>query len=208
MWEVDIISMSFGFEAEDANIEASLKNAEKNDVLLIAAASNVGGDHVDAFCWPAATRDNVMCMYATDGKGQPYAENPRWCKEKYRFATLGVMVPGYARPDDHGISHEVHRSGTSISTPAAAGVAACVLSFVWQMEAIYIETARSETKGASERFQLAKGRLFRASGMNKVFEKMTDADGNNGFHFVHPWRLFDGNTTSTTLIENIVNCLI
>lgn len=199
--------MSFGFEAEDHTIEAALKNADNKNVLLLAAASNVSRDMVHASSWPAATRDNVMCIYATDGKGQPYAENPRWRKEIYHFATLGVMVPGFSPPAADGRSRVTHRSGTSIATPAAAGVAACILNFVWRMEAIYIASAESEKSNASERFQLASRRLLKASGMNKVFKEMTDADDTTGFHFVHPWKLFDGKTTPATLIENIVNCL-
>jgi subtilisin family serine protease len=128
VWGVDIISMSFGFEEQDDTIEAALVNAERKDVLLIAAASGVGRDMVNALSWPAARQDNVMCIYATDGEGNPYPENPRWRKDNYHFATIWVMVPGWSPPAADGIFHKTHRSGTSIATPVAAGIAACVLN--------------------------------------------------------------------------------
>lgn len=198
--------MSFGFEAEDDTIEAALRNAEDKNVLLIAAASNAGRDMVHACSWPAASRDNVMCIYATEGKGLPYSENPMWRKDTHNFATLGVMVPVFSPPATD-VTWPTHRTGTSIAAPAAAGVAACVLSFVWRMEAIYIAAAQAENLEADARFQLAKRKLLKASGMSQVFKQMADMNDSTGYHFVHPWKLFNGKTTPTTLIENIVNCL-
>lgn len=199
--------MSFGFEARDAVIDAALKKAEDNDVLLIAAASNVGRDMVDAPSWPAATRDNVMCIYAAEGRGVPYPDNPRWRRDTHRFATLGVMVPVWSTSGDSAVSCITHRSGTSIATPAAAGVAACVLSFVWRSEAIYLSNMKTKNRRANERFQYAKKRLVKASGMSEIFKRMADEDDNADYHFVHPWKMFDQSTSTTTLIENIVNYL-
>jgi hypothetical protein len=201
--------MSFGFEGEDEVIEAALKKADQNDVLLLAAASNVGRDMVGAHSWPAATRDNVMCIYATEGKGLPYTENPTWCKDSHRLATLGVMVPVWSPPGDDATPRITHRSGTSIATPVAAGVAACILNFVWRSKDIYLSTTASNDENASERFRQAKKRLQKARGMGEIFFKqMTDRDNKTEYHFVHPWKLFDRETTATTLIENIVNCLV
>lgn len=52
--------MSFGFESQDAVIDAALRKAEDHDVLLLAAASNVGRDMVGARSWPAATM-TMLC---------------------------------------------------------------------------------------------------------------------------------------------------
>lgn len=164
--------------------------------------------HLGARSWPAATRDNVMCIYATEGRGTPYTENPTWCKDTHRLATLGVMVPVWSPPSGGAAPRITHRSGTSIATPVAAGIAACVLSFVWRSQAIYLSNTTSEDARTSERFQRAMKELQKARGMGEIFKRMTDGNNSTEYHFVHPWKLFDRQTTTTTLIENIVNCLV
>lgn len=202
--------MSFGYETQDDAIEAAMARAEGKGVLLIAAASNVGGDTVDARSWPAARRDNVMCIYATEGKGHPYDDNPKWATDAHRLAILGVMVPVWdVMSSNDSITNRVtHRSGTSIASPIAAGVAACVLSFVWRTEGLYLSSREGDTATASARLAAAKTRLLRASGMSEIFWRMTRQDTTDHYHFVHPWKLFHQGTNATTLINNIVRWLI
>lgn len=118
------------------------------------------------------------------------------------------MVPVWSPPGDHVAARITHTSGTSVATPAAAGVAACILNFVWRSEATYLSNAGKEDSRALERFQRAKKELLRARGMSEVFKRMTDGNSNADYHFVYPWKLFDGQTTASTLIENIVNWLV
>lgn len=201
--------MSFGYETQDDAIEDALARAEGKGVLLIAAASNVGGDTVDARSWPAAKRDNVMCIYATEGRGRPYDDNPKWAKDARRLATLGVMVPVWdlMSSSDSITPRVAHRSGTSIASPVAAGVAACVLSFVWRTEGLYLSNCEGDPAIASARLSAAKKQLLRARGMSEIFWRMTDQNTMEHYHFVHPWKLFHKDTTPTTLLENIVKWL-
>jgi hypothetical protein len=187
VWDVDIISMSFGYEAEVEVIEKALKKADDNNVLLIAAASNVGGNTALAQRWPG-TRDNVMSVYAAEGKGFQYADNPPPRANAYNFATLGVMVPVWSVPDDSGNSQEMHCTGTSYATPIAAAIAASVLEFIRHTESDYMNQFSKERRERLQgRVDVAKTAVSRASGMCKVFMLMAEKKGD--YDYVQPANL-------------------
>lgn len=68
-WQPDIITMSFGWPARDDkydSLEKARKNAQFNDVLLFAAASNNGANAKRA--WPAR-HSGVVCVHSTAADG-------------------------------------------------------------------------------------------------------------------------------------------
>jgi len=157
--------MSFGFEDENDLIDAALDNAIDAGKLIIAAASNNGG--LSGRARPAR-QEGVICIHATDGKGNKGGMNPSPMANRDNFATLGVAVPSKWKGND------VWKSGTSFAVPIAVGFAADVLEF------------------AKYRCTNLKPRklkiLHRKQGMQAIFWKM--AEERDGYDFIHPVRLW------------------
>jgi hypothetical protein len=205
VWRVDIISMSFGYESMDEAIDDALRLAGEHKVLLIAAASNVGGNTARARRWPSE-RDNVISIRAAEGRGGEWDGNPPPCAYAYNFATLGVMVPVWSTPDEHGISQQICRTGTSIATPVAAAVAASVIEFIRNTERIYVDVdAQSERAKKQRQVDRTKRTVSQASGMCKVFSMMAEKTGR--FDYIQPTNLLRKDTTPTKLLEQIMNTL-
>ncbi|KAM0555886.1 hypothetical protein ACHAPJ_006288 [Fusarium lateritium] len=131
-WQPDIITMSFGWPARDdgyESLEKAIKNAQFNDVLLFAAASNDGANAKRA--WPAR-HSGVICVHSTTADGNPSPFNPVAIPGD-NFAVVGEAVEG-AWPQ-HLCDKQVdescltHKSGTSFATPIAAGIAAFLLQY-------------------------------------------------------------------------------
>ncbi|KAJ6443903.1 peptidyl-prolyl cis-trans isomerase ppi1 [Purpureocillium lavendulum] len=131
-WKPDIISMSFGWPARDAEydqLEAALKNARFHDVLVFAAASNDGANAKRA--WPARHQD-VICVHSTAADGTPSPLNPV-ATAGDNFATIGEAVEGAWPPRLCDMTTNQgcvsYRSGTSYATPILAGIAAFLLQY-------------------------------------------------------------------------------
>jgi hypothetical protein len=88
-WNVDIISMSFGFESQNKDIDAAIDRAFKADKLMFAAASNEGGNKRRS---RPARSPQVICMHACDGKGNKGDMSPSPMSNRDNFTTLGVAV--------------------------------------------------------------------------------------------------------------------
>ncbi|KAH8587087.1 peptidase S8/S53 domain-containing protein [Bisporella sp. PMI_857] len=169
-WAVDecdahIISMSFGFEDENDLIDAALDKALDAGKLIIAAASNNGG--ISGRARPAR-QEGVLCIHATDGKGNKGGMNPSPITNKGNFATLGVAIPSKWKGKD------VWKSGTSFAVPIAVGFAADVLEF-----AKYKCTNLKPRK-----LKL----LYQKQGMQAIFRRMSEQ--RDGYDFIHPARLW------------------
>lgn len=226
-WKVDIISMSFGYEAEVPIIEQELKEADRAGILLFAAASNVGGNTMFARRWPAK-RTNVMCMYACEGEGNWYDKNPTADPHEHNFAALGVSVPLHTIPDASGNSPEIYRSGTSISTPVAAAIAASVLETIQRMQGEYVEyklgpfdkridaqACASNPKMAAQvqrkrqmivdkvnkRYNTAIEKLKTARGMSAAFSLM--AENRQGYEYIQPWKLLREHDIPIVLVTKV-----
>ena len=82
--------MSLGFDDANDMIDAALDNAIDAGKLIIAAASNNGG--LSGRARPAR-QEGVICIHATDEKGNKGAMNPSPIANRDNFATLGVALP-------------------------------------------------------------------------------------------------------------------
>lgn len=129
--QVDIISMSFGFQQEVLVNEAPvISNAILDAVhkrwgflLFFAAAANYGNNQKEMF---PACHSLVIPMRGTDGMGVFQDFNPPPdLRGPPVFGTLGTEVPSASLSTQTGL---VYRTGTSVATPIAAGIAAMVLS--------------------------------------------------------------------------------
>lgn len=127
----DIISMSFGFPEEpEINGESVISNAiaqaemaRNQRILFFAAAANDGGNQMEMF---PARHQSVCSVRATDhhGKFSPFNPPPSLFEANV-IGTLGEQVTGAGLCG----SRDVIRTGTSVATPIAAGIAATLLGY-------------------------------------------------------------------------------
>ncbi|KAF9774248.1 hypothetical protein IL306_007785 [Fusarium sp. DS 682] len=132
VWEVDVISMSFGIREFNEDMKEAILNARHKQTLMFAAASNDGANHGRAF--PAKDR-GVFCIHSSDGNGYPSRFNPIAEEDDVNFCLLGENVESHwpVGTNGHNSNFRV-LSGTSVATPIAAGLAASLLSLVRQQE--------------------------------------------------------------------------
>ena len=113
----NIISMSWGDFEESALIYDAVKYAYDKGVLLVAAAGN---DATSIKHFPAAY-DEVVAVTATDQND----DSPRWTNfgNWIELSAPGVDIYSTVHDDSYA-----NKSGTSMSTPHVAGVAALIWS--------------------------------------------------------------------------------
>lgn len=125
--------MSFGFpnETEEGcdEITQAIKIAYSQDTLVFAAASNSGAFHGRAF---PASLSNLFAIYAATGMGNRGPTTPSHEKHRDNFSTLGVAVESAWPKALSENPWKRRKSGTSFSTPIAAGIAAFVLFYARQ----------------------------------------------------------------------------
>ncbi|KAH0426440.1 hypothetical protein CcaCcLH18_10325 [Colletotrichum camelliae] len=122
---VDIISMSFGFPSEVPVITAAIRKAildRNGSLIFFAAASNAGGNGKEMF---PANLDEVFSIRETNSRGAFSDTNPPVNPNgPIVFGTLGRDVPAASLSTARG---EVPKSGSSVATAVAAGIAASLL---------------------------------------------------------------------------------
>ncbi|KAK8015109.1 hypothetical protein PG990_008405 [Apiospora arundinis] len=184
-WEVDIISLSFGFDAWIDPIEEAIQNAVKKSILVMAATANYGTSCRMTF--PAIMPD-VISLHAADYTGSAAGTNPVVEYGK-NLTILGVDVLSAWIPtssaedasDDDRPSTEP-MTGTSVATPVAAGIAALVLEFTRQRD----PGGDPETDKTLARL---RENLRKRHGMENVFRAMGRPTGGGTYVNIVPWSL-------------------
>jgi hypothetical protein len=198
--------MSFGFPEVIPEIDKAIQHARRKNVLMLAAASNYGGNRKRT--WPARS-DDVMCIYATDGDGNKYGKNPTPLANKDNFAVLGESVEALWPPTSpHGRARKVRKSGTSTATPICAAIAGIVVTALRLNEDDYVSSIEEGKREETRRLYRQKvTALGRASAMASVFELMVNKEGmRDDYQFIAPWRIFDeGNHKRSTTLETILD---
>lgn len=114
-----VINMSLGGANQSSIVDAALNFAERNGVVVVAAAGNAGHTIYGGRCLYPANHETVLCVGAVDSQG----ERPYWSNEYPDVAAPGVSIlsttPG---------SNYESWNGTSMATPHVAGQAALYLS--------------------------------------------------------------------------------
>ena len=135
-WDVDIISMSFGFgktnKTHDVIEQTILKHSSQRQILFAAAANH--GNNQSYIAYPARI-NRVICVKSSNSYGNPSTFSPRYSqREGMAFFTLGEEVLSMWRSSwENGVRILQRRAtGTSVATPIAAGIAALVLEFINQ----------------------------------------------------------------------------
>ncbi|KAK4063328.1 uncharacterized protein Triagg1_9479 [Trichoderma aggressivum f. europaeum] len=173
-WEVDVISMSFGFPTCNMDdyheLEDALANAHAKRVLLFAAASNSGGKLGRAY---PARDQNVIAIHATDTYGNRSPFSPTALSHDINLATVGEAIesawPVYLL--DNSSSKALRcKSGTSFATAIAAGIAAFLLLYA----KIHLPDKADALKSRRRMQALLK----------RVAEKEAGQTARDGYHFI------------------------
>ncbi|GAP85568.1 putative serine protease [Rosellinia necatrix] len=171
-WDVDIVTMSFGFATRHEPIHMAIRAAEDvrgRRIIFFAAAANEGANRDEMF---PAYLPAVISVRATDHFGSfasafdppPTVSN----SSSPLYGTLGLNVP-YSWP-----SPEV-RSGCSMATPIMAGM----VSLVFQLAACH-----GMDKGC-------QAKLRTLEGVQQLLADIAVRRGDNRY-YVYLLRLFDG----------------
>lgn len=185
-WHVNIISMSFGFAESVDIISSEILNAYSKNVLMFAAASNGAGNSITS--WPAR-HENVISIYATNGYGNKYKKNPPQMEGRHNFALLGSSVEGCWPPGFNGGRETRYRSGTSVATPIAAGIAGVLMYIMRREMRTYLEYSRRRKGLNQEQYEKKLLGLATPRGMSTVFKVMSHE--RDGYDYVTPWELLE-----------------
>lgn len=205
-WDVDILSLSLGFQHFSEAIEAALQSSVRKGKIVLAAASNNGT--LRAMAYPAWD-SNVIPINSANGRGRPSDFNPPAVPGK-TLTILGENVPSAwitsaptttatnsANPSDGDalqstaptapadVTATRRMSGTSVATPIAAGVVALLL------ELAMIEVPDDRATQATLRHVLPH--LKRQAGLSELL--MRKAVGTGDFRNIVPMDLLSPNLT-------------
>ena len=189
--KADIVTMSFGFSDDKLSISKAIRSAVNNSnesVLFFAAAANSGANEKEMF---PARHECVISMRGTNSNGQFQDFNPpRNPWERMVFGTLGLEVPAASLSNE--ATEEVSRSGSSIATAVAAGMAGMLLGYV-------------DSKTSKSTYHAVRNRLRTRKGMLAIFEALASpALGQEGCLYVAPWDLQGDDEARWTKFEAVI----
>jgi hypothetical protein len=147
--------------------------------LLFAAASNYAGN--EDVQWPAS-HDRVICVHAADGLGNKYTRNVTQEQPWKEFATLGCDVEAFVGP-----GQQATKSGTSVASPVAAGLAALILGEVLTKRAEYLSWIQGDLGQQENAYDKKFYRLRTREGMSRVLMSMSTL--RDGYNYLRPWML-------------------
>ncbi|KAF4974768.1 hypothetical protein FZEAL_8365 [Fusarium zealandicum] len=176
---VDIISMSFGLDTRNDELDEILNRAAVSGIILMAAAGNHGNNWPRAF---PATNRNVIGIHASNGKGKDGGISPQPVPHDDNFMTLGIAISVTWE------NKEVIKSGTSFATPIAAAIAASVL-----------EIARRTIPMTAQQ----ERRLYSCEGMRQIF-RLLSPYFSGGYRYVVPWSLWTQGHTKGKIQEDFL----
>jgi hypothetical protein len=176
-WNVDIISMSFGYFDKPGMshtiIEEAIekvKKGRKDKILFIASAGNTWSRRRD---FPASHKD-VIPIYAGDSKGIFLESNPAHTGKK--LGTYGKDIPSSIVDvvKNHFPEADLG-AGTSIAAAIAAGIVAMMLSYAAALPSLMKNNG----------FEEVCAKLFTKKGMEHMLEAMS-LTRHDAEHFISP----------------------
>lgn len=176
-------------------------------MLIFAASGNFGANEKTS--WPARQR-SVIPIYASDGDGNPYRKNPKPQPDRSRFSTLGVAVKVMSHLNS---SRKELRSGTSIATVVAAGLASSMLHFMRMQKWNYLDMPPSiddvvpqhHGESREQGYDRLMKTMLTPTGMEAVFRLM--AEERNGYNYIAPWKLSSKYGYGPHLVTTILRAL-
>ncbi|KAI0096442.1 peptidase S8/S53 domain-containing protein [Nemania sp. FL0031] len=185
-WEVDIITMSFGFSEVPSCIEKAIDEAvgprmRNKRLLIFAAANNSGRNEPERF--PASYLRSVISARGTYPNGGFVDDYNPDGSHAPLYGTLAVEVPcTHKWVTKERRPKVLTMSGCSIASPIMASIAATYLQYVlWKMDQLGDE---------DRRMSQSLHRLFEQDGMLALFSETTRNGGDR--RFLAPWQLFEG----------------
>jgi hypothetical protein len=175
-WDVDIISLSFGFPTGIRKLRHEIDKAIHRNKIVFAAASNDGGNAARAY---PASQDGVICVHSADGLGNVSPFNPTALKGTHNFCFVGENIEAAwpsSTPSKLGGLRRM--SGTSFATPVAVAVAAFMIGFVSNKMPEHINWGIP---------------LKSSEGIKAIFHAISERR-NGQYDLVNPVRAFGGGT--------------
>ncbi|USP74754.1 S8 family peptidase [Curvularia clavata] len=198
-WNVDIISMSFGYFDESGMsytiIEEAIervKKVRKDKILFLASAGNSWSRRREDF--PASHKD-VIPIYAGDPNGVFLTSNPTHTGKK--LGTYGKDIPSSIVDEvkKHFRNADLN-AGTSIATAIAAGIVAMMLSYAAALPSLM------KINGFEEVF----AKLFTKKGMEHMLESMS-LTRNDKEYFISPISYWGNKKKDMDLLISICSAI-
>jgi hypothetical protein len=175
-WNVDIISLSFGFPGRLRRIQDEIQDALHAGKTFFAAASNDGGNAGRTF---PGNQDGVLCIHSTDGLGNASLFNPTALNNTDNFSVVGENInAAWPRGSPHELGGTRRMTGTSFAVPVAVAVAALMIGFVSHKMPEHVNWAIP---------------LKTPAGIRAVFRSISERR-NGQYDLVNPVKVFGGGT--------------